>query len=94
MVIGSDISAVSAIPSGFIPNSHAVSYRWRSVISFSSCFSGGVFMGACLLDLIPDVEEIFKKVLATFSDVCALPGFVILLNLIVNDCHTKRCSVT
>ena len=51
-------------------------------------------MGACLLDLIPDVEEIFKKVLATFSDVCALPGFVILLNLIVNDCHTKRCSVT
>jgi len=37
--------------------------RWRSVISFSSCFSGGVFMGACLLDLIPDVEEIFKKVL-------------------------------
>lgn len=37
--------------------------RWRSVITFSSCFSGGVFMGACLLDLIPDVEEIFKKVL-------------------------------
>jgi len=37
--------------------------RWRSVVTFSSCFSGGVFMGACLLDLLPDVDEIFKKVL-------------------------------
>jgi len=37
--------------------------RWRLVISFSSCFAGGVFIAACLLDLLPDVEESFEKVL-------------------------------
>ena len=29
-------------------------------------------MGACLLDLIPDVEEIFKKVVQTFSNFCRM----------------------
>ena len=32
------------------------------MISLLSCFSGGVFMGACFLDLIPDVDEIFQQV--------------------------------
>ena len=27
--------------------------RWRKMISFANCFSGGVFVGACLLDLFP-----------------------------------------
>jgi len=36
--------------------------RWRHFISFCSCFAGGVFIGACLLDLLPDVEESFQKV--------------------------------
>ena len=26
---------------------------WKTVISLANCFSGGVFVGACLLDLIP-----------------------------------------
>jgi len=30
---------------------------WRNFISFCSCFSGGVFIAACILDLLPDVEE-------------------------------------
>merc|ERR1719347_1361127 len=42
--------------------------RWRLVISFSSCFAGGVFIAACLLDLLPDVEESFKKVLDEIKD--------------------------
>lgn len=37
--------------------------RWRLVISFASCFAGGVFIGACMLDLIPDVEEKIAAVL-------------------------------
>jgi len=37
--------------------------RWRLVISFASCFAGGVFIGACMLDLIPDVEEKIGDVL-------------------------------
>ena len=31
--------------------------RWTTFISFCSCFSGGVFLAACMLDLLPDVEE-------------------------------------
>jgi len=42
--------------------------RWRLVISFSSCFAGGVFIAACLLDLMPDVEESFSKVLEDIKD--------------------------
>jgi len=38
--------------------------RWRMLISFSSCFAGGVFIAACLLDLLPDVEEKISQVLA------------------------------
>ena len=27
--------------------------RWKSIISLANCFSGGVFVAACLLDLCP-----------------------------------------
>jgi hypothetical protein len=37
-------------------------YRWQLMISFSSCFAGGVFIAACLLDLLPDVEEKIDQV--------------------------------
>jgi len=36
--------------------------RSQYVISLCNCLSGGVFLGACFLDLIPDVEESFKDV--------------------------------
>lgn len=36
--------------------------RWKLVISFFSCFGGGVFLGALLLDLLPDVEEQFEAI--------------------------------
>ena len=39
--------------------------RWETLISLLSCFSGGVFIGACFLDLIPDVDSIFQQVLFT-----------------------------
>jgi len=42
--------------------------RWRLFISFCSCFAGGVFIAACLLDLLPDVEEAFEKVLIEIQD--------------------------
>ena len=29
------------------------SRRWRNAISYANCFSGGVFVAACLLDLFP-----------------------------------------
>ena len=43
--------------------------RWKNFISFASCFSGGVFIAACLLDLFPDVQEQIAKVLKEIQDV-------------------------
>ncbi len=37
--------------------------RWRRAVSALSCFSGGVFVGACLLDLFPAVRESVDRVL-------------------------------
>jgi len=31
--------------------------HFQKAISLSSCFAGGVFLGACFLDLLPDVQE-------------------------------------
>lgn len=53
--------------------------RWTTMISLLSCFSGGVFMGACFLDLIPDVDEIFQQVL---EDVKTEYGITIDLPLV------------
>ena len=36
--------------------------RWQILINLCSCFSGGVFIAACFLDLIPETEELFTKV--------------------------------
>ena len=35
------------------------SRRWRNAISYANCFSGGVFVAACLLDLFPG-KELFR----------------------------------
>ena len=37
--------------------------RWKTVISFANCFSGGVFMAACLLDVFPESTEQIDRVL-------------------------------
>lgn len=45
-------------------NSHQGSRRrWEVFISLCSCFSGGVFIAACFLDLIPETEELFDEIL-------------------------------
>ena len=42
---------------------HASRSLWRSVLSYCSCFSGGVFIGACLLDLLPEADEKMQEIL-------------------------------
>merc|ERR1719233_1474356 len=42
--------------------------RWRMFISFCSCFAGGVFFGACILDLLPDVREQMDQVKLEIKD--------------------------
>lgn len=51
-------------------NTDAVSrQRWKTIISFASCFAGGVFIAACLLDLFPEVQEQITSVLEQIKDV-------------------------
>ena len=33
-----------------------------TLVSLASCFSGGVFIAACLLDLLPETEEKMQQV--------------------------------
>lgn len=42
--------------------------RWKTIISFASCFAGGVFIAACLLDLFPEVQEQINSVLKQIKD--------------------------
>ena len=37
--------------------------KWRKILSFSSCFSGGVFIAACILDLFPETKEAMELAL-------------------------------
>jgi len=42
--------------------------KWRRIISFCSCFSGGVFLGACFMDLQIDVMEKMTQVMSEIKD--------------------------
>jgi len=37
--------------------------RLGQLVSYASCFSGGVFVAACMLDLLPEVEEAVQDLL-------------------------------
>ena len=41
----------------------------KTAISLANCFSGGVFVAACLLDLFPDVRESIDKVLDELENI-------------------------
>lgn len=53
---------VATLFTGLIPLRLTAS-SFRKFLPFLSCFSGGVFMAACLMDLFPDVEESVNHVL-------------------------------
>ncbi|GMS85382.1 hypothetical protein PENTCL1PPCAC_7557, partial [Pristionchus entomophagus] len=69
---------------------------FASVISLLSCFSGGVFLGVCLLDMLPDALESFEefKTAAAFDfDVPVVPiiigagfFFIYLFDLVTSSC--------
>ena len=39
---------------------HKHNTRWKTIIGFANCFSGGVFVAACLLDLFPGRHSLKK----------------------------------
>ena len=41
---------------------------WRTILSYSSCFSGGVFIAACLLDLLPEANEKMEEILEQIKE--------------------------
>jgi len=43
-------------------NEKEIENRWTKLIGFANCFSGGVFLAAILLDLIPDTREAMEDV--------------------------------
>lgn len=59
----------------------------RNVISLISCFAAGIFLGTCLLDLFPDVQEKFlqyfkRKRIASkfpFSEFIVIMGLLLML---------------
>lgn len=63
--------------------------RMRNVISLLNCFTAGVFLGTCLVDLLPDVHEEVKKMQEELNiqrdlpltEIIMLFGFLILLTI-------------
>ncbi|CAI2292598.1 unnamed protein product [Caenorhabditis sp. 36 PRJEB53466] len=55
------------------------------ILSFFSCIGGGVFLGACLLDLLPDSIETFENAKITTSFpipfFCFALGFLLVLSV-------------
>ena len=67
--------------------------------SIASCFSGGVFISVCFLDMIPDIEEMFEKIKNTghFTWEYPLSGFVICMGfffVFVTDQIILMCKET
>lgn len=63
--------------------------RMKNIISLLNCFTAGVFLGTCLLDLLPDVRSDVKDILKDLNiddkfpltEVIVLFGFLILLTI-------------
>lgn len=59
--------------------------QYKRCLSFLSCFGGGVFLSACLLDLYPDVQESLRKAFAAFNIVTTFPltDFIVSMGFFV-----------
>jgi solute carrier family 39 (zinc transporter), member 1/2/3 len=57
----------------------------RVIISLLSCFAAGVFIGVCLLDLFPEVENSINKALAEAEITTSfpLPEFIVVLGFLL-----------
>jgi len=62
--------------------------RLMAILSLLSCFAGGVFLGTCILDLFPDVQEQIDSILANnppevrafpFAEFIVVCGFLLVL---------------
>jgi len=69
-----------------------------TLVSLASCFSGGVFIAACLLDLLPETEEKIQEVLKQLKNDTEYPiaeflvccGFFIILTIEQGVLHCQE----
>ncbi|TRY83705.1 hypothetical protein DNTS_018511 [Danionella cerebrum] len=67
----------------------------KTVLSFVSCFAGGVFLSACLLDIIPDyLSDIHEELVKRDLDFIMACGFftVLILEKLVLSCREGHGS--
>ena len=57
--------------------------RYSRVISLLNCFAGGVFLGTCLLDLFPEVQDNIDEVMVALKINSSFPfaEFLVVLGL-------------
>ena len=80
---------------------HELNSRFNTI---ASCFSGGVFIAVCFLDMMPDIEEIFETIKTqldvtldfSFSGMVICLGFFFVLSLdqLILVCKERNNSVT
>nr|CAG4643530.1 EOG090X0EEU [Ilyocryptus agilis] len=57
--------------------------RYQRVMSLLNCFAGGVFLGTCLLDLFPEVQDSLGDVISKLGIVTSFPcaEFLVVIGL-------------
>ena len=68
-----------------------VDTKWKKIVSLCSCFSGGVFLAACLLDLFPDIDEAPLLPLVRFAHSCHI--FIMTSQTRVNISYTTGITL-
>lgn len=59
--------------------------RYQRIMSLLNCFAGGVFLGTCLLDLFPEVQDNIDKVITKLKINSSFPfaEFLVVLGLFI-----------
>lgn len=59
--------------------------RYKRTISLLNCFAGGVFLGTCLLDLFPEVQDNINDVMTVLKINSSFPvaEFLVVLGLFI-----------
>lgn len=69
--------------------------KYSRLVSVLNCYSGGVFLGTALLDLLPQISSVLKKAIPNstfpFAEFIIAFGFIVLLatEQIVIDCKER-----
>lgn len=62
-----------------------IAFRYQRIISLLNCFAGGVFLGTCLLDLFPEVQDNISDVMTELGIRSSFPvaEFLVVFGLFI-----------